>query len=366
MFGIILIAVATLMHVYVFQRAGTIPSVKERIPPRILAGTGLVLWGIVVLGRFYGHGAVGAVPAAIESIGMTWLATVFLLAVFLLAADLVSGFGYLLPRLSPALRTSALIAGGAVAAFALCQGMRLPAVEDYEVRLPGLPRELDGTVIAAMSDLHLGPLQDGRRLSERVEQINALRPDLVVLLGDMFEGHGPPPPEFGTILGNLSAPMGVWAVFGNHESHGEDGSASAPFEKAGIEVLRNRWVQVRPGLVLAGVEYLGAGRRPGKDGDSIDRALSGRPGGACILLSHAPGFPDKAASAGADLMLCGHTHGGQIWPLGYLTRLVFPMLDGEYAVGNMKVIVSRGAGTWGPRMRLWRRSQVLRITCRSR
>ena len=64
-------------------------------------------------------------------------------------------------------------------------------------------------------------------------------------------------------------------------------------------------------------------------------------------------------------MLCGHTHGGQIWPFGYLARRIYPLLEGRYEVGGMPVIVSRGAGTWGPRMRLWRPGEILRVTLRT-
>jgi predicted MPP superfamily phosphohydrolase len=87
--------------------------------------------------------------------------------------------------------------------------------------------------------------------------------------------------------------------------------------------------------------------------------------GAGILLSHTPWEAERAAVAGAGLMLSGHTHGGQIWPFGYLTRIVYPLFDGEYDVDGMKVIVSRGTGTWGTRMRLWRPAQILRITLRA-
>ncbi len=364
MFGIVLIAIATLMHLYVFWRAASVPLLKSRVPRLLLAGAGVALWAILVLGRFYGHAAVGAVPAAVEAIGMTWLAILFLSTVCLLAADILTGFGYLLPRSAPSLRGLALFAGVALGAIALVQGLRPPAVENYEVRLPGLPKELDGTVLVAMSDLHLGPAKDGHWLRKRIAQVNALRPDLVVLLGDLFEGHGTPEREFDGILGGLSAPMGVWAVPGNHESHG-GGAGMLRFEEAGVRVLRNCWAQVRPGLVLAGVEDPAGYRRSDNGGESIDRALAGRPPGACILLKHAPSLADRAERAGAGLMLSGHTHGGQIWPFSYVTRAIFPLVEGEYDVGKMKVIVCRGTGTWGPRMRLWRRSQILRVTLRT-
>lgn len=374
MFGSILLLVVTLLHVYVFGRAASVPAIARRVPRRVLFAVGATLWAGFALARFAGHGAAGAPAAALESLGMNWLGALFLASVCLLAADLVTGFGLLLPRRAPALRGAALLAGGLLAAIALFQGMRPPVVEDREVRLRGLPGAMDGTVVVAMSDMHLGSQLGDRWLRDRVEQVRALRPDLVVLLGDIFEGHGPPRPGLAATLGTLSAPLGVFAVPGNHESHGgARGNGGLPVDEARIQVLRNRWVELRPGLVLAGIDDLTAARRDARNGvpggrasDAAARALSGRPPGAGILLSHSPLQAEKAAAAGAGLMLCGHTHGGgQIWPLGYLVSRFYPLVDGAYDVDGMKVIVSRGAGTWGPRMRLWRPAQILRITLRS-
>ncbi len=127
-------------------------------------------------------------------------------------------------------------------------------------------------------------------------------------------------------------------------------------------MLRNGWSEVRPGLILAGVEDLTSRRRNGQTDDVLSRALLGRTPGGTIVLSHTPWQAETAASAGAGLMLCGHTHGGQIWPFGYIVRLVYPLLAGRYEVGGMPVIVCRGTGTWGPRMRLWSRCEILRVT----
>ncbi len=93
-------------------------------------------------------------------------------------------------------------------------------------------------------------------------------------------------------------------------------------------------------------------------------ALAGRPPGAGILLSHAPTRAEEASRAGAGLMLSGHTHGGQIWPFGYLVGLRYPLLAGEYRVGGTTVLVCRGTGTWGPRMRLWHPGEILRVVLR--
>ena len=132
----------------------------------------------------------------------------------------------------------------------------------------------------------------------------------------------------------------------------------------GFRVLRNRWMEPRPGLILVGVENPTFSRIEDKDGDSITRVLDGQPEGAVILLSHAPRHYDAAAEAGVDLMLSGHTHGGQIWPFGYVVEQFFPMYEGQHEIGGMSLIVSRGTGTWGPRMRLWRPAEILHITLR--
>jgi predicted MPP superfamily phosphohydrolase len=365
MFGIILLSVITVIHIYVFWRVASVPQVQRHVPRKLLIGAAVVLWAVVFLGRVLGHGGTGDLARILELLGMTWMAMLFLAYVPLLAAEILTGFGFLLPRWAPSLRVWALAAGLALSAIALFQGLRAPVVQDHEVRLPGLPRALDGTVLVAMSDLHLGSLLGEEWLAARVEQVRAEQPDLVVLLGDLFEGHGRPPGEMLPALRRLSPPLGVWVVPGNHEFHGGRDRGMALIEEARFGLLRNRWVEVRPGLILSGVDDLTALRRAGRRGDPISKALAGRPPGATVFLSHTPWRAEQAARAGAGLMLSGHTHGGQIWPFGYLVRLFYPLLEGRYEVEGMSVIVSRGTGTWGPRMRLWRPGEILRVTLRA-
>ncbi|MDX1707463.1 MAG: metallophosphoesterase, partial [Desulfobacterales bacterium] len=210
----------------------------------------------------------------------------------------------------------------------------------------------------------LGALIGKRWLAARAAQVREMRPDLVVFLGDLFEGHGQLEKGLISVLRGISAPLGVWAVTGNHEFHGDSGSISL-FDEAGIQLLRNRWIELQPGFILAGVDDLTSQYRSGRGGDLVSQALSGRPPGATILLSHTPWQTETAARAGTDLMLCGHTHGGQIWPFNYLVRRSYPLLAGRYEVNGMPVIVTRGTGTWGPRMRLWKPGEILRITLRA-
>jgi predicted MPP superfamily phosphohydrolase len=364
MFGTVLIAVTTVMHIYVFWRAATVPFVQRQVPTAVLIGAGIILWGVFYLGRVYGHHGTDKAAATLEFLGMNWMAVVFLACVPLLAVDLVTVFGLLAPRLAPALRGWALVAGVLLSSIALIQGLRPPVVQSYEVSLDDLPQEMDGTVIVGLSDMHLGSLIGKRWLDARVAQVNAQAPDLVVLLGDIFEGHGRPQTDLIRSIERLAAPLGVWAVPGNHERYGGYATDGDLFENDNFQLLLNRWAEIRPGFILAGVEDLTAWSRSGAGGEVAARALAGRPPGATVLLSHTPGQVESAAAAGAGLMLSGHTHGGQIWPFGYLVSRFYPLLAGRYEVDGLTVIVCRGTGTWGPRMRLWHPGEILRVTLR--
>ncbi len=98
----------------------------------------------------------------------------------------------------------------------------------------------------------------------------------------------------------------------------------------------------------------------------MDHALAGRPpNGTTILMSHTPWPPDGAANRGIGLMLSGHTHNGQIWPFNYVAKKIYPFVYGRYNANGMPLIVCRGSGTWGPRMRLWQRSEIVRIVLKA-
>jgi len=362
MFGTILISICTVMHVYVFWRAASVPFVDQHISKKVLIGTAVILWVLFYLGRVVGHGGTGILAVALEFMGMTWMAVLFLTFVLLVTIDLITLFGFLMPKVSPSLRGWALLAGVILSGIALFQGLRPPVIETYEVSLPGLPKPLEGTVLVALSDMHLGSQLGEEWLAGRVAQVNEQKPDIVVLLGDIFEGHGPPDDQLISIFKELNAPMGVWAVPGNHEFHG--GGNMSLFHAANFKLLRNSWTEIKPGLVLAGLDDLTAVHRNGLSGDPVTQILMEHPAGAIILLSHTPWETEKAAKAGVNLMLSGHTHGGQIWPFNYLVRSRYPLLEGRYEIDGMTVIVCRGTGTWGPRMRLWRPSEILHVTLR--
>lgn len=358
----IVLTVWTGMHAYVLWRV--LPLAAAPVLRRIILIVGVALWLSYPLSRFAAHAGLNRTGLILEAAGATWMGVLFLTMCCLLMADVVTGFGWLLPRWVPILRQAALVAAGLLSCLALAQGLRPPAVEDYEVRLADLPAELDGKVLVQLSDLHLGDLLGRRWLEGRLAQVEAIRPDLLLITGDLVDGNAGAVEALLPDLKRFHAPLGVWAVTGNHEFYAGLDRCVALMEAAGLKVLRDRAEEAAPGLVLAGVDDLTARRQFQMDGDPVDRALRGRPPGATIFLCHSPLKADEAAAHGVGLMLSGHTHDGQIWPFGYLVRFAYPRLAGRYEVGGMSLIVSRGTGMWGPPMRLFRRSEILRITLR--
>lgn len=368
LFLTVAIAIWTILNLYVSWRLASVPLVAHNIPRGWLFAAVLFLWASFVLGHYLDHLGLTRLALPFELVGSNWLGILFFLFSCFIFLDFITAFGFLLPRLAPALRSFALLGAGMLCLIAFIQGFRPPVVRNYEVRLPGLPAEADGTVVVGISDLHLGTLTSERWLKARISQIESLRPDLVIILGDLVEGHGELENEkkMLPLLQGLKAPLGVYAVTGNHEHYAAVGAGPSFFQDAGIKLLRDEWVEVRPGLILAGVDDSRNHSLTPEDVRRARQTLSGRaPGAATIFLSHRPQQAELLVANGVGLMLSGHTHGGQIWPFGYVVRQFFPLLGGRYEINGMTAIVCRGTGLWGPRMRLWRPGEIIRVTLRS-
>jgi len=202
-----------------------------------------------------------------------------------------------------------------------------------------------------VSDLHLGSGDVGR-LRSIVGMINSLNADWVVITGDLTVGKDWPD-ELPDIFQGLYSRHGVYAVRGNHEIKGGGIEAFTEFcKRSDIRPLINESVETR-GLVLAGVDeaILKSFRKekamwnlPGGD---LEKALQGiLPNRPIVLLAHRSSWAYKAERAGVDLMLCGHTHGGQLPPISWLLAALDHFAGGDYQVGSMQLKVSEGAGVW--------------------
>lgn len=367
-FGIfltIVLGVWTLMHWYVFWRLSTVPWLSQSIPRVAWIWGPIALWVTYPASRIFQARGWDALGLPLEWIGTTWIGLLFLLLAFLLAADVLTLGGLLFPRASSAVRLSAAGMALLLGVVAVTQGQQAPTIREYEVTLPGLAKQHDGLVIVAASDLHLGTMIHRDWLRQFVKQVEAQRPDLVVLVGDIIDGDVKRVEELAPELKRLRAPLGVWAVTGNHDYYAGVEASVRWLEGAGIHVLRDANTRVAPGLVLAGIDDLTARRDRDRVPDPVQKAMRDRAAGGSVLLSHTPLSPGEAAKSGAGLIISGHTHHGQIWPFSYLVRLKFQHIGGRYEVAGTTAIVSRGAGTWGPRMRLWYPSEIVRVVLRA-
>jgi predicted MPP superfamily phosphohydrolase len=359
MFLVVVLSAWTLMHVYVASRLWSLPDSPGAWWHRGLVLAFVALWLSFPLGQLLAR-SVGRAAAPVEFLGAAWVGVLFVFLVALLAADIVTGFGWLLPA-RPG-RLVAVVAAAALAAFGFVQGLREPAVQEHQVAVRALRPELEGLRIVQLSDVHLGPFLRSRWLERRLTQVGALRPDLIVVTGDLVDQDAALSESLVPWLQQLRARYGVWGVTGNHEFYAGLDRSLEVFRAANIEVLRDRAAEAAPGLVIAGVDDLTARRQFGVSDHPVDRTLANRPDGTTIFLCHSPWEVERAAQLGADLMLSGHTHDGQIWPFTYLVRLMYPYVAGRYAVNGMTLIVSRGTGFWGPPMRLFKRAELTLIT----
>lgn len=359
MFTLILALIGTLFHLYVFWHVATLPRLRQGRAFRAVALLAALLWLLFVLGVLLGHDGQGALAAQGERLAMDGFGLLFILTTSLFVSDLLSLAFYRCAVCRLWLRRLGLGAGVLLGVVALWQGGRAPVVIEHEVSLPDLPAELAGTRLVVLTDLHLGSQFGAEWLASRARQVAVLQPDLVVLVGDLFEGHGEPDASLEEAFRQLRAPLGVYAVTGNHEHFGDSPAALELSERAGVQWLRDQTLSPLVGLNLAGVDDLTIRWRRGSMADHVTPLLRQAPPGATILLSHSPLQVEQAAAAGAGLMLSGHTHGGQIWPFGYLVQQFYPHLAGRFQVDGMTLIVSRGTGLWGPRMRLWSPGEIL-------
>ncbi len=354
------------MHAYVFGRLAGVPWVSHHISRRALWLAALALWSFYPLARFMEASPLRPAGEALEALAANWIGILFLLFAALLAADVVTLWGLAFPRSAPAVRGWAAVTALGLSVVALVQGFRAPSLQRHEVVLPGLPAEHDGLRLVEISDLHLGTLLAAKWLARMVERVNALQPDVIAVVGDLVDSNPGRVESLVPVLRGLRAPLGVYAVTGNHEYYAGPERCVRLFEEAGFRPLRDAWAEAAPGLVIAGVDDLTARGQFGPvPAQAVSNALSNRPAGAVILLSHTPWQIPEAQIGHVGLMLSGHTHDGQIWPFKYLVSSRYPLMAGRYQLSRLTLIVCRGTGTWGPRMRLWRPSEYVEITLRS-
>lgn len=350
-----------------------------RLPARA-ARTGrllIVALALLVLGGFAAaRSSHRAVVAVLTNSAYVWLGLFFFLFLGLLATDLARLFWWLGSRLSGPVvadperrrffaRAAAVATSGtalAAGAFGATQALGEVAVKQVNIALPRLDRS-KGTRrrIVQISDVHIGPTLRRDWLARIVARINELEADAIVITGDLVDGSVSALAEHVAPLAELRAREGVFFVTGNHEYYSGALEWVAHLTTLGIRVLRNERVAL-DGFDLAGVDDYSAHEFGHGHGADYEKALGGRdPGRALVLLAHQPRAVAEAARHGVELVLSGHTHGGQLFPWNLVVPLQQPYVAGLHQHEGTLIYVSRGTGFWGPPMRVGAPAEITQL-----
>ena len=371
------LAVTVLVHGYLYRRlirdTDLAPAWRARARGAMLGAAALLPAGMA--GLLLMRQAPRAVAAPLMWCAFSWVGLLVLLLPFMFAGEAVRAWARLregrdppdperrraLARLIGMASGGATLGLGGVSAFV---AQEPPRVRRLRVRLPGLGAAMSGYKLVQISDVHVSATIGRGLVDALVADVNALEPDLVAITGDLVDGSVA---ELGPLLAPLArlrARDGVYFITGNHEylSGAEEWLAHVT-SALGFRVLRNERVAIGQdgGFDLIGVDDPSGSSWLAGHGTDLPAALRGRdPSRASVLLAHRPDDVLEAARHGIGLQLSGHTHGGQITPIGWaLERLRQPYVFGLYDVGKTTLYVTSGAGYWGPPMRLATRSEIV-------
>lgn len=365
---LILAAVAGLLSFGVYRRLARAPGYPGAV--RLLIGAVLAVGAVAtVAALLMMRGVID--PNGIRLvgwIGMSWMATMF----YLLLGIVITGLVCLVLRVVTRLTVDAdrvavsrrrrrgvmraavpviIAASTAATLFGIVRANDVRTTA-FDVTVDDLPMSFDGLRIAVISDIHAGPVRDATFTRKVVDLTNAAEPDLVLLAGDLADGVVDQVGDTLAPLADLDAPLGVYAATGNHEYiSGEADAWIAAWKGFGIIPLLNDAATIeRDGsaITLVGIND------PYADGVmDTEAALAGTdPADTIIQIAHQPLVAESTAGRGVDLQVSGHTHGGQLWPLRYAVLLQQPMVDGSAVIGDTLVVTGRGAGSWGPPVRV--------------
>lgn len=250
--------------------------------------------------------------------------------------------------------------------FGIHGALRGPLIKRVTIQLPTHLKNLDGFRIAQISDLHIGPLIRRRYVRKVVDRTNKLDANLIVLTGDIGDSDPDFFKEEAAPLKKLTAPEGVFYILGNHEYYWDARAWMAVFNQLGLKPLINEGLSLANKQIwLGGITDPDAGyfiREHQPDTKKAAPTQEEKPSAYKILLAHQPKSCFDAEKSDFDLMLSGHTHGGQFFPFNFLVKLVNPYSSGLNKHGKMLVYVNRGTGFWGPALRLGVPAEITLLT----
>ncbi|MBI5037571.1 MAG: metallophosphoesterase [Candidatus Kerfeldbacteria bacterium] len=237
---------------------------------------------------------------------------------------------------------------------------QFPRLKRITLSAQKFPASWRGRTIVQLSDVHLGAVHHIRFMRRVVNEVKRAQPDLIVITGDLYDGVGRELGLMAQPLAELRPPLGMYYIIGNHETYVGLDRVFDALKDLPMRTLRDEVVEI-DGVQLLGADY----HLPGHQHDPrpvIDRLDHARP---AIVLYHepVPEIVEHAAEKNVTLMLCGHTHVGQLWPFSYITKKMYHRYHyGRSEVKGMTLYTSPGVGTWGPPLRTGNRPEIVTMT----
>jgi predicted MPP superfamily phosphohydrolase len=239
-----------------------------------------------------------------------------------------------------------------------------PRVKRIDIYVDKKAGEMKTLHIAAASDIHLGTLVGPRRTAKLVRMLNECKADMILFAGDIVDEDLAPVIRYdlGRSLLKLKAPLGVYAITGNHEYIGGADAAVEYLETHGVKMLRDTVIKIKDSFYIAGRNDRDSKRFSGKDRKALGDLLHGVDlTFPVIMMDHQPFNLQQVVDAGVDFQISGHTHHGQLWPFNYITDAIYEVSWGYKQKGNSQFYVSSGYGGWGPSVRTGNRPEILDI-----
>jgi uncharacterized protein len=363
----IFLLVYSLSNYYIYRR---VRSIIPSGPGRLAAAAAIVfLFSCYLLAELGQQFLTSGLTLVLRWIGSWWIGFLFYTVIILLLFDLVRLIGRVFHVFPPALQNPSLmvrrfglsVIGGGVLLLLLAGHInaRNLRINTVPLRLPPSCGHMKRLNLVLISDIHLGVMTGSSFLKEIINDVNNLNPDIILLGGDTvgmkireIERLG-----YGEELSRFRAPLGVYAVTGNHEYISGVEEAVEFLSRAGIIILRDRAVKINNSFYLVGREDMSC-----RSGETIRGLLSGLdPDCPVILLDHRPTRIDEAIGEEVDLMLCGHTHNGQLFPINLITNSIYRVSNGYQRIRGTQIYVTSGAGTWAPPVRIGNVPEIVQL-----
>jgi len=372
-FFIIFLTLYTSLNYYVFIRGWQLISQYPIFKPIYAVLFFIIAYGYVLSKLLYKflHPVVYDV---LLGVGAVWFAFLLYFLLSLLLIDIIrlfDGWFHFLPdfihnnyELTKRVTAITVVVIVGLIVFLGNLNKRDIQIRNLEITIPKGESKLDKLNVVMASDIHLSPIDGEKLLTEIVDKMNSLNPDIILLAGDIVDDKASVLDErnIGESFRKLKSKYGVYSINGNHEFINGVDSCVRYAEKFGIKFLRDSYLLIDSSFYVIGREDSAMPQFSGKQRKSLDEIVktisTNHPK---ILLDHTPFKLEQAEQNKIDLQLSGHTHHGQMWPVNLITKMIYEVSWGYKKKGNTHYYVSCGAGTWGPPVRTGSSSEIVNI-----